>query len=320
MLNPRGSRRKSGTRIRKETDSNSPSKSGRLRKSSKIAKTKSIMKKAARLNLDDPFRQGAVIDLPARGEAMFTGDLHGAKDNMNRIIEIADLDTFLDRHLIIHEVVHNIQFGLIDRDISFRVLERVAQLKIDYPDRVHVILGNHELSELTGKKIVKENHMLNKMFAEGIKSTYGEAAREIKLSYNKFFKSLPLAVRTHNGVFFSHSTPALKHIKGFDARVFRLEGEVTEQRMNTHIERLTWGRDFSQDAADAFASLVEAEILIVGHEACAKGFKVPNTRHIILDCKDEHASYVLVPLAIPVEHADLVRRIRRVNPLKNNEG
>jgi hypothetical protein len=272
------------------------------------------MKKAARLNLEDPFRKGAVIELPARGEALFTGDLHGAKENMNRLIELADLETFLDRHLIIQEVVHNIQFGLVDRDISFRVLERVAQLKLEYPDRVHVILGNHELSELTGKKIIKENHMLNKMFAEGIKSTYREAAREVKRAYNAFFKSLPLAVRTPNGIFFSHSTPPLKHLPGFDPRVFQVEGEVTEMRMNTHIERLVWGRDFSQEAADAFADMVDAEILIVGHEACSKGFKVPNTRHVILDCKDDMASYVLVPLAVPVTHADVVRRIRRLVP------
>lgn len=299
---------------RKGADADGPSKSGRLRKSSKLAKTKSLMKKAARLNLDDPYRHGAVIHLPPRGEALFTGDLHGAKDNMARIIELADLDTYLDRHLVLQEVVHNIQFGLIDRDISFRVLERVAQLKLEYPDRVHVILGNHELSELTGKKILKENHMLNKMFAEGIKSTYGEAAREIKIAYNAFFKSMPLAVRTENGIFFSHSTPALKHVRGFDPRVFRIEGEVTEKSMNQHIERLVWGRDFSQEAADAFAELVGAEILVVGHEACSKGFKVPNNRHVILDCKDGAACYVLVPLAVPITHSEVVRRIRRINP------
>ncbi|MHC4777464.1 MAG: metallophosphoesterase [Planctomycetota bacterium] len=338
MLSPRPSRRKKGARKKgprssrtgerpsalrktgekipapkKDSEIEGP-KSGRFRKSSKLAKTKSLMKKAARLNLEDPFRKGAVIELPAVGEALFTGDLHGHKDNLSRIIEIADLETFLDRHLVIQEIVHNIQFGLIDRDISFRVLERVAQLKIDFPERVHIMLGNHELSELTGKKIIKENHMLNKMFAEGIKSTYTEAAREIKLAYNTFFKSLPLGLRTPNGIFFSHSTPPLKHLKGFDPRVFRIEGEVTEKRMNNHIERLVWGRDFSQEAADAFAEMVGAEILIVGHEACSKGFKVPNTRHIILDCKDAAGCYVLVPLAVPITHSEVVRRIRRVNP------
>lgn len=319
MLNPQGRKKSPAAAGRRGAD-DAGAKSGRLRKSSKLAKTKSLMKKAARLNLEDPFRKGAVIHLPDRGEAFFTGDLHGHKDNLNRLIEIADLETFLDRHLILQEVVHNIQFGLIDRDISFRVLERVAQLKIDYPDRVHIILGNHELSELTGKKIIKENHMLNRMFAEGIKSTYGEAAREIKLAYNTFFKSLPLAVRTPNAIFHSHSTPTLRHIQGFDPRVFQLEGEVTEKRMNNHIERLVWGRDFSQEAADAFAEMVQAEILIVGHEACAKGFKVPNTRHVILDCKDEAASYVIVPLAVPLTHNDVVHRIRRVYPPGSRDG
>jgi hypothetical protein len=287
--------------------------SGRLRKSAQLAKTKSLMKKAARLNLEDPYRRGAVVVLPSEGDAIFTGDLHGAKDNIGRLIEIADLENNPKRHLLIQEIVHNIQFGLIGRDISFRVLERVAQLKIDFPDRVHVIMGNHELSELTGKKILKENYLLNQMFAEGIKSTYGEAARDVKLAYNVFFKSLPLAVRTAFGVFFCHSTPSQRHTEGFDVRLFQVEGEITEKRMNAHIERLVWGREFTQEAADAFAALVGAEILLVGHEACPKGFRVPNTRHVILDSKDEAGTYVLIPLDRPVTHPDLVKSIRRIN-------
>jgi hypothetical protein len=287
--------------------------SGRLRKSSQLAKTKSLMKKAARLNLEDPCRHGSVIHLPGEGDAIFTGDLHGAKDNMGRLIEIADLENHPKRHLLIQEIVHNIQFGLIGRDISFRVLERVAQLKVDFPDRVHVIMGNHELSELTGKKILKENYLLNQMFAEGIKSTYGDAAREVKLSYNVFFKSLPLAARTAFGLFYCHSTPSLRHTEGFDARLFQVEGEITEKRMTLHIERLVWGREFTQEAAEAFAKLVGAEVLLSGHEACTKGFKVPNSRQVILDSKDEAGTYVLVPLDRPLTHSDVVTSVRRIN-------
>jgi len=287
-----------------------------LRKSSQLAKVKSLMKKAARLNLDSALRKGATVYLPSEGDVIFTGDLHGHKENMARIIEIADLDHHPHRHLVLQELTHNIQFGLTDRDISFRVLERAAQLKMDFPEQVHIVMGNHELSELTGKKILKDGRMLNKMFAQGIISSYGEGAREVKQALNGFFQSLLLAVRTNTGIFFCHSTPPAKHLKGFDPRIFDLEGEVLRKGMKGHIERLVWGRDFSQNAADLFADLVSAEILLIGHEACAKGFKVPNTRHIILDSKDDFGCLIHLHLDRKYTHSDLVKRIRRINDPK----
>ncbi len=83
--------------------------------------------------------------------------------------------------------------------------------------------------------------------------------------------------------------------------------------MKAHIERMVWGRDFSQEAADEFARMVGAEILIVGHEACQKGFRVPNTRHIILDSKDETGCFIHLRLDVRYVHSDLVKRIRRIN-------
>ena len=91
------------------------------------------MKKAARLNLDDPFRQGATIRLPAEGDVIFTGDLHGHKDNFAKLIDIAALERYPDRHIILHEATHNIQFGMFDRDISFRTIEHDRRVRPPEP-------------------------------------------------------------------------------------------------------------------------------------------------------------------------------------------
>ena len=56
------------------------------------------------------------------------------------------------------------------------------------------------------------------------------------------------------------------------------------------IEKLVWGRDLSQKAADAFARRVQCDILIVGHTACKRGYQVPNSRHIVLDSKGNFAT------------------------------
>ena len=48
--------------------------------------------------------------------------------------------------------------------MSHTLLEDVAQLKVDYGDRFHFILANHELSELTDFPIMKSGRMLNLLF------------------------------------------------------------------------------------------------------------------------------------------------------------
>ena len=87
---------------------------------------------------------------------MITGDLHGHKRNFDRIVELADLENYPRRHLILQEIVHQLASWKRDRDLSFLVLEKVAQLKVDYPDRVHILMGNHELAELQGHEVFKD--------------------------------------------------------------------------------------------------------------------------------------------------------------------
>ena len=53
------------------------------------------------------------------------------------------------------------------RDRSHQLLDVVAALKCQYPERVHLILGNHELSELTGRIIGKDGETLNAQVPHG---------------------------------------------------------------------------------------------------------------------------------------------------------
>jgi len=283
------------------------------RKKSQLVEIRALMKKAARLNLDDPLRKGATIELPPTGDVIFTGDLHGHKDNFTKLIEIAQLGRYPERHIILHEATHNIQFGLFDRDISFRTIERTAEYKCEFPDQVHIVMGNHELSEYLGKKIVKDGHMLNQMFAQGLKSQYGDDAGAVKQAYNIFFKSQSLAVRCRNGIFFSHSIPSGKVMDKWDPSILMAEGNVIEAAPIPQIEWLVWGRDYSQENVDKYAAIVGAKLVLCGHEACKKGFKVPNNRQIILDSKDAEGVFLHIRLDREYTLEELVRNIYRIN-------
>lgn len=283
------------------------------RKTAQLVEIRALMKKAARLDLEDPCRRGATIHLPAACDVIFTGDLHGHKDNLAKLVEIAALHRYPDRHIILHEATHNIQFGLIDRDISFRSIERLAEFKCEFPERVHIVMGNHELAEFLGKKIVKDGHLLNQMFAQGLKSQYGDAAGEVKQAYNVFFKSQALAVRCPNGIFMSHSIPNGKVLPKWDPSMLAAEGAVTDVCDIPQLEWLVWGRDYSQENADKFAAIVGADILLTGHEACKKGFKVPNNRQIVLDSKDDEGVFLHIRLDRKYTLEELVRNIYKIN-------
>ncbi|WP_347243272.1 metallophosphoesterase, partial [Thermogutta sp.] len=187
-------------------------------------------KKAAQANLETPSRQGNLIVLSSQDgtDVMITGDLHGHRRNFNLIRRIAALDKNPSRHLVIQEVCHG---GLTYPDggcMSHTVLEDVAKLKTQYPDRVHFILGNHELAEMTDYPIQKNKQMLNFLFRLGIQHVYGPAADRVRQAYIEFIQTCPLGVVIPGGVVVTHSLPENVDKQGFDVSVFHRPLDILE--------------------------------------------------------------------------------------------
>src|SRR5262249_9222601 len=154
----------------------------------------------------------------------------------------------------------------------------------EYPDRVHFLMSNHELSEMIDYPIVKGRRMLNLLFRCGLQERFGAAAELIRQAYLPFLRSCPLAVRLPGGVFICHSLPEAVDRGGFDATIFERPLENADFQEHGPVFQLVWGRDYRSENADAFADLVQAKTIINGHEPCPEGFRVPNPHQIILDC------------------------------------
>ena len=99
--------------------------------------------------------------------------------------------------------------------MSHVMLEDIARLKGRYPDRVHFLLGNHELAEMTDYPIQKNRQMLNVLFRLGLEQMYGAAGERVREALLAFLWTCPLAVRIAGGVFVCHSIP-----EGLDHRPF----------------------------------------------------------------------------------------------------
>ncbi|REJ65977.1 MAG: hypothetical protein DWQ31_16000 [Planctomycetota bacterium] len=269
--------------------------------------------KAAKANTSPSTRRGNVIELTTDSakEVMITADLHGHRKNFNQIRQIANLDGHPQRHLILQEVCHGgPTYPISGGCMSHQMLEDVAALKAKYPDRVHFLLSNHELAELTDYPIVKNGKMLNLMFRFGLQEMYGPATDKIREAFLGFLRTLPLAVRFPEGVWVSHTLPEKVDQRKFKTDIFDRPLRDDDLVEDSALFGFVWGRDYRQENADAFADVVQAEILIHGHEPSETGFATPNTRQVILDCTADRAKYVILPVGQRLTQEDVVGRIK----------
>ncbi|MCG8584807.1 MAG: hypothetical protein MI757_08870 [Pirellulales bacterium] len=271
---------------------------------------------ATRANLEFAGRKGLVASVSVReaDEVMITADLHGHRRNFERLTKIAALESFPRRHMVMQEVCHGgPRYPKGGGCMSHLMIEDVAALKARFTDRFHFILSNHELGEMTDYPITKGGQMLNVMFYMGLQELYGEEyTQRVRKAMVEFLWSCPVAVRLPDDVFVSHSLPERVDVRGFDPKVLDApmgDGEMTHREA---IFSIVWGRDFRAENAAAFAKAVDARILVHGHEPCREGFAAPNEHQIILDCHRERFSYLMLPTAETLTHAELCERVRVV--------
>jgi hypothetical protein len=274
-------------------------------------------RRAAEANLRCPGRRGNVVHLTPEiaDDVMIVADLHGNRLNYGKLLRIADLANHPRRHLVMQEVCHGGPEypGEGGGCMSHLLLEDCIALKVEFPDRFHFLLSNHELAELVDFPICKSRRMLNLAFRLGISEMYGPAAPRVREAYLEFLASCPLALRTSGGVFISHSCPDGCDIEPFDVSVLERPLTASDYRSGSPAFRLVWGRDFRPANADAFARQVGADVLIHGHEPCEAGFSTPNKRQVILDGCCAHASYLILPVGPRLGLAEIVSQIKRLH-------
>jgi hypothetical protein len=274
-----------------------------------------LLREAVDANISTPGRAGNMIDLTSdlARDVMVTGDLHGHRRNFNLIRRTAALETLPQRHLVMQEVCHGgPTYPQNGGCMSHAILEDIARLKVRYPQRVHFLLGNHELAELTDYPIQKNRQMLNVLFRMGLEQMYGTESDRVRVALLEFLRTCPLAVRIAGGVFVCHSIPERLDQRLFDQTIFFRPLDPLEFYERGEIFQLVWGRDHRPENAQAFAASVGAQVLIHGHEPCADGFAVPNPHQIILDCCGDRACYLVLSTDRQWTQADVIQCIKRL--------
>jgi Calcineurin-like phosphoesterase len=272
------------------------------------------IRRASALIRATPGRLGGIITLKEAADVMVMGDLHGNISAFKQLLALAALDRHPGRHLVLQELIHGpLTYPGDNGDRSHQLLDVFTALKCQYPDRVHHILGNHELSELTGRSIGKDGEGLNAKFRRGVETAYGSSAGDIHESYKTLFASLPLAIKTANRVYVCHTLPDASDVDTLDLELLKADSWPAEamKRRGT-IYALTWGRDTTPETADRFATMVDADFFVTGHQPCDEGFRRASHRQIIVDGTNPYPCYCLFPADQPVSIDSLVACVHRI--------
>jgi hypothetical protein len=276
------------------------------------------IRRATELSRSTPGRSGGIVAPPRADEVMVVGDLHGNLRALQKALQAAALDRHSGRHLVLQELIHgNLMYPDGQSDRSHQLLDVFAALKCQYPDRVHLILGNHELAELTGRVIGKDGEALNDKFRLGVSTAYGALADQIYESYKGLFAALPLAIRTANRVFVCHTIPDRDDLDALDLELLKADTwpDEAKERGGT-IYAMTWGRDTAAETADRFAAMVDADWFITGHQPCEQGFHLANHRQIIIDGTDPYPAYCLLPTDQPMTIGLLLKCVRVIDVIE----
>jgi hypothetical protein len=266
----------------------------------------STLRRAVTLFRATPGRVGRVVSPVNCDEVFVVGDLHGNLENFRKILRLAELAAHPRRHLVLQEVIHSELRYPDGGDRSHQLLDLVAALKCQYPARVHFLLGNHELSQHTGRRVGKYDQDMNQQFLAGVLVAYGERFDDVLAAYQDLFAAVPLVVRTANRIYLSHSLPPAELLNDFDPAALLRDVSTPEAlQPGGTVHSLVWGRDTSAENARAFLAKVDADLLITGHIPCDEGFEVANECQLILDSFDSPAAYCLFPTDRPLTIQEL---------------
>lgn len=256
-----------------------------------------LLNKSAEANNEDKFCRGNLVSLPAQGSLIATGDLHGHRRNFERIISYADLTNNPDRHILLQEIIHGGPQDSRQGCLSYKLLFDAARLKLDFPDRVHIIMGNHDTAFITDSSVMKDGQEMNLSMRLALEREYGANSAGISLAIKQFLLSLPLAVRCQNRIWLSHSLPNDRHGELFDRQIMDRKLQEQDCKRPGSAYLFTWGRKHSQPLLNKMAELLDADIFILGHQTQKQGWAKAGDNLLIIASEHNHGCLLPIDLA-----------------------
>jgi hypothetical protein len=259
-------------------------------------------------------RRGSIDLVEAPGILLATGDLHDNPMHIARLVRDAGMGPdgpgkFGEAHLTLHEIIHPPRL-VNGMDFSFRALARVAALKAAFPERVHVMLGNHELAQVIGTAIVKDGVRVVDAFNAGLDYAYGDDAPRVAEAIKAFVLSMPIALRMEclgpdgrpggRHLLCSHSLPSPGQMARFDPTI--LSRDLDERDVEPLVGSaymMVWGRSHDAELLEDLVERWGINLFLIGHEKAETGVRIVPPNAAILNSDHERGVYLPVDMSNP---------------------
>ena len=242
----------------------------------------------AELNRSSKYRKGKLLQLPGHGKVIMTGDLHGHRRNYDKITSYADVENNPDTHLIFHEILHGGPEDDFGGCISFQLFFQILEFQQRFPDQVHLMIGNHDTAIIKDSDVLKGGKEMNQAMRDAMKRCFGDDYESVDKALCDYLFSQPLAIRTENRIWMSHSLPADRYVESFDATIF--VRPLTEEDLvrPNGVYVLTWGRRHSDGALEKLAEIIDVDNFLLGHQSQENGWSKAGSNLIILSSEHNH--------------------------------
>lgn len=253
---------------------------------------------------------GRLVEVPANGEAIVIGDLHG---DLKSLVHILDESNILVKLKKRHDVLLFFLGDYGDRgQHSVEVYYVVLTLKFMFPKQVILMRGNHE----GPKDLIASPHDLLTFF----ENKFGSDGQEIYQQVRTLFNSLYTCVIIKNRYVLLHGGPPSKATTVNDIAF----AHKTHPR-NTILEEILWndpwtekrgsiasprgaGRLFGEDVTNRFLKLLNVKAVIRGHQSCPEGYKTDHNNKVLtifsrkgVPYSNSYGAYLHVDLSQKVE-------------------
>jgi hypothetical protein len=268
-----------------------------------------LLNRGIAANHTDKFRRGNLIHLPAEGSLIISGDIHGHRRNLERLITYADPAGHPDRHIILQEIIHGGPEDDAGGCLSYQLLFTAAQWKLDFPDQVHFVMGNHDTACIISSDVMKGGKEMNRAMSAALDREFRGASPEVLLAIRQFLFSQPLAVRCANRLWVSHSLPSDHFADQFDPGILDRELRIADCEKPGSAYLLTWGRRHSQGALDRLAQQLDVDVFVLGHQAQPEGWRQAGDNLLILACDHNHGHILPIDLSKSYTVAELTKSL-----------
>jgi len=224
-------------------------------------------------------------------------------------VAFADLAQHPTRHVLFQEIIHGGPQDSAHGCLSYKVLFDTMRLKIEFPKQVHFVMGNHDTTCVTDAEVMKDGREMNRCMHEAMQREYTDSWPQIKEAMNQFLLSQPLALRTANRIWMSHSLPADRLMKDFDLSIFKKKIELQDCVKPGSAYILTWGRRMSQALLDRLANMLNVDLFLLGHQPQVTGWGQAGDNLLIIASDHNHGCLVHLDLEKAYTLKDLIRSV-----------